>query len=256
MQHQTEAGIPAPLPRHKLILCTTPRSASNTLTALINAAGIGRMNEYFNPMRLDLAERIGGGNFNTSQFDPQIYCQGLQREFQKNGIFSAKLFFSQFRLNLLNAAGSALFDGATVVYLLRTDPGAQAVSFKTAIETQQWTGLANERRARQAEPRHVELLDCLQNLCKQDRDWRRFFALAGINPITLLDQDVARRPVETVARIAAAMGVEYDHAALAAKAASRGKYEKHADRKQELIAGELAALRDRAFLPETYQASA
>lgn len=243
-----------PLPLRKLIICATPRSASTTLIALLNVAGIGICGEYFcTTPSGDFIRDFDLGDPRQPGFPIATYLDRLMRSRQRNGTFSVKVFFSHMAEQLLNPTGRDLFHDARVVYLFRTDPGAQAVSIKVALQTDEWMDKPVDRDRELPEKAGTAGLPYFINsLATENMNWRKFFAYAGIDPLTITDEDVAQRPFETVQAIADLLGVDFDRKAVAAVAAKSAKYSVNADRKKSMIQQELAGLKAKAFRPETY----
>ncbi len=240
-------------PLKKLLICTTPRTASNTFMHALTAAGLGVPVEYFNSKSVasfcDKWKLPGPTNRN---FDCAKYVDELMIRQQRNSVFAAKLQFQQFEKYLLNPLGLGLFDGAVVVHLVRLDLVGQAASYLAAYNSGAWgenppgAGLVNRRI------RPGSLLKVIDMLASHDMNWRRFFALANIKPIFLTDQDIIENPVEIITRIAKAIGVDVDLAKVLPVAKAREKYTVNADIKQAILHQELPSVRQIAFRPGTY----
>jgi len=135
-----------------------------------------------------------------------------------NGIFGAKIMWGHLHdfLELHTNDGSlasshridaslrGVFPNLKYVYVTRQSKLRQAVSLWIALQTQRWRlDLPIHKRKAAAEPIfHFEAIDFLRRqLVEQDAAWRRFFAAAGIAPLTLEYEQFALNLSHTLMRV-------------------------------------------------------
>ena len=124
------------------IVCTNIRSGSNLLCrSLSKIDGLGNPTEYFHP---DLMERRC-----QSAADLKEYLSAIRKTTSsENGVFGLKIHWYQFQ-NIVNCMKKEelqpgknvmdlLFPDAKLIFLLRQDTAAQAVSALTASQTGAW----------------------------------------------------------------------------------------------------------------------
>lgn len=214
---------PGPPARRRLILCAGPRTASNMLANCLAAAGVGIPSEYFLPaFEAKLCRRWGLPRPHGRPARVEAYLDALLARRAMQGVFATKLQFWQFHRSLCNAAGRRLFDGATVVFLVREDVRGQVVSLAVAHQTGAWQD--NEARGdRRGSPRR-RLGLALAEALREDANFRRLFALSGQVPLLLTDREVRDDIAGAVGRVAALTGAHVHADSLAAMIAARGKY--------------------------------
>ena len=204
-----------------LIICSAPRTGSYELCRYLLAAGIGVPHEYFNPnYALRLAERWG---FARSPLEPSElarYVGALRMRRGQNGVFATKLQFPHFDRILRNESGRRLFEKATIVHLFRSDAPGQYASFRSALESGCWDFSNRPTTAPVARDSHDvekflrQALNELDALMGQDAGFRCLFALAGVKPIFVTMDELFDRPREVVGKIADAMQLPFNAAAL------------------------------------------
>ena len=204
-----------------LIICSAPRTGSYELCRYLLAAGVGVPHEYFNPnYAWRLGERWGFGRSPLEPSELSRYVGVLRMRRAQNGVFATKLQFPHFDRNLRNRVGRQLFEGATVVHLFRSDAPAQYASFRSALESGSWDFSGRPTTTPVAHESHnfekflVEALNELDALMGQDAGFRCLFALAGIKPIFVTMAELFDRPREVVGKIADAMQLPFNSAAL------------------------------------------
>src|SRR5262249_38088908 len=146
----------------------------------------------------------------------------LRRRRSQNDVFATKLQFGQFDRFLRNRYGAALFDGATVVHLFRPDVATQYASARAALESgtwdfsqrQTWPPVAHDRS--NFNQFFKEALDELNWIVGEDAGFRGLFVLLNIRPLFVTTDELFREPRSVVGRIADAMKLPIDEAALAA----------------------------------------
>jgi LPS sulfotransferase NodH len=203
----------APAPK-TLIICSAPRTGSYELCRLLAAAGLGIPHEYFHPdFSPALAARWGLAD-PLSPSGIAAYIEALRQRRASGGVFAAKIQHWQFDKFLRNSHGAMLFDDALTIHLFRADATAQFASYRRACVSGRWDfspRVTSEPRADTID----DAITMLDELVAQDAGFRRIFALAGINPMFVTFEDVARDPGNVVKTIARALGVIPDHAGVA-----------------------------------------
>ncbi len=243
-----------PAPR-KLLICTTPRTSSNSLLGWMHAAGLGLPDELFH--RDTIAENAAKWNLRPKpdgSIDLNIYAGIAMQNLAVNGIFSAKFQYAQFERLIRADVARTVFKDAVVIYLHRNDLAAQAASYLTALETGTWLP-GNGRPPQPRDPNlpAITLAKAINTLAHQDMSWRKFFAYAQIKPVCISAEDVNHSAVETIVRIGHALGREIDAEALRRSHRNLGKYEQDRDRKRAIIRESSAELTELAFRPDTYR---
>jgi LPS sulfotransferase NodH len=237
---------PASEPANRtLIICSAPRTGSYELCRYLFAAGIGVPHEYFHPnySRL-LAQRWAFADHPLVEAQLSRYLAALRRRRAQNGVFATKLQYAQFDRYLRNRFGAALFDGATVVHLFRPDVATQYASARAALESGAWdfsdrpTAPAVARNRANFEEFFQQALEELNWIVAEDAGFRGLFVLLNIRPIFVTTDELFREPHNVVGRIAAAMRVPVDAAALADAIACSAAYGR--DRAREKAVSGLA----------------
>ena len=129
----------------KLFICSTGRTGSWLLCRALIHHGIGVPHEYFNAKHFPaIAGRCGIEGLADDQHwgsDSQArrsYIAAVQERRTVNGIFAAKIHWSQFKTYLDNREGIEMLSGGHFIYLYREDLLAQTLSFHVARETGRW----------------------------------------------------------------------------------------------------------------------
>ena len=213
----------SPPPRHKLIVCSSPRTGSYLLAEALRRLGLGVPHEYFNPptMRVlcarwaipvphrdrkpqwwrSLRRRADRRNLEFLA----LYLDRLQLRRTRNGVFAAKIQHWQYERLLDNAFGHELFAGARVAYLYREDLLAQAISLRLAEITGQWgtDGVATTRAVRNIDPLDMtELHRAVERLRAEEEGWKRTFARLALAPATLSYESMRDDPLSAARRLA------------------------------------------------------
>jgi LPS sulfotransferase NodH len=204
-----------------LIICSAPRTGSTELCRYLFAAGIGVPHEYFHRYysRL-LAQRWGDCDHPLVETQLGRYIALLRRRRAQNGVFVTKLQFVQFERSLKNQHGAALFNGACVVHLFRPDVASQYASLRTARESGKWDFSQRQisvpvvRDHTNFDKFFAEALDELNWIIAEDAGFRALFILLGIHPIFVTTDELFSEPHNVIRRIADAMAVTVDGAAL------------------------------------------
>jgi len=200
-------GPSAGPPRHKLLICAAPRSSSKRLARLLLGAGLGVPMEYFNENSIGaLTSRWGIGR--------REYVAHLYAKRSANGVFASNLQQQQLQVWPYRQDIDGLFDGATVVHLVRADKRAQAASLAACLLTGEWgfeapAGPAefSARRMRRA------AADALAIVAGEDEQLERWFEHYRVSPIRIAAEQVNRADLAVVADLASRLDVELDRAA-------------------------------------------
>jgi trehalose 2-sulfotransferase len=247
-------------------VCATPRSGSTLFCEALRATGVaGRPAEYFEALRGTDLPRQPQEYFDVldpdleallPRFDqeptPQLegaasYLDYLlwvrQAATTDNGVFAAKLmwgYLGEFATRLretgrYRGAGDLdviadAFPGARYVRVVRLAKVEQAVSLWTAIQTQTWRhGVASAQTV--ADPvYHRGAIDRLVRYLTEHEDrWSTLFAQAGIEPFTVIYEDLVRTWDDTLRRtleflrIPQAQAIELPHPPLERQADKRSR---------------------------------
>jgi trehalose 2-sulfotransferase len=203
---------PHSTPRVKIIICSTPRSGSYLVCRAMIHHGIGVPHEYFNGLNASvIGARFGLGTIYSSHLavngpERRAYISALLQRRTVNGIFAAKIQGGQFGQYFKNAMSPTLFEGARFIYLYREDLLAQAISFHVSLLTGRW-GPGNEATtAPVANPNffdHNLIVNRMQIIADQDREWRLFLARNATSPLFLSYEAVRDNLAGALSRIAA-----------------------------------------------------
>jgi LPS sulfotransferase NodH len=219
------SAIPMGKVTKSLLVCATPRSGSTLLCALLDGTGVaGRPQEYFerlsssglprqpreyfegveDPELLGLLAPTDPGTPDAADPIPEALEQGTT----DNGVFAAKLMWTHL-LDLADRLGrppdTALlaerFPGPHYVRVTRRDKVAQAVSLWRAVQTRAWR--AGEVTENGNAVYHAGAIGYLASqLSDHDEAWRTWFAANGIQPLTIVYEELV---VDTHAATAAVL---------------------------------------------------
>ena len=197
-----------------LLVCATPRSGSTLLCALLDGTGVaGRPQEYFerlahsglprqpreyferveDPKLLELLAPTDPGTPDPGDPIPQALAEGTT----DNGVFAAKLMWTHL-LDLAERLGrpadAALlrerFPDPRYVHVTRRDKIAQAVSLWRAVQTRAWRAGAVTENGNAVY--HAGAIGYLAGqLFDQDDAWRTWFSANGVEPLTIVYEELA-----------------------------------------------------------------
>ena len=204
-----------------LIICSAPRTGSYELCRFALAAGLGIPFEYIHPQ---FANQLGPrwGLPAEPLQGPHVgpYIEALRQRRAQNGVFAVNLQYWHFTGFLMNNPGNSLFSNAFIVYLYRPDILAQVISWRVAMNTGIWD--YSGRRTADSRPypsdsreRAAQFQEDIKFIVGEDAGWRDLFAMCRITPYYLAMDELFRAPREVVARLAAALDVPMNEAALA-----------------------------------------
>jgi LPS sulfotransferase NodH len=203
--------------RHKIIVCSPPRTGSYLLCEAMRRGGAGVPHEYFNPPTVDLlcrrwqlqAPAPRKGLFSifgraSSDEATRRYVEALELRRSRNAVFTAKLQYWQYRQYLRNSAGDELMRGAKFVYLYRAALLDQAISLRLARITGKWgvDGRATTRVQQDADYFDIGEIDrAIRNIRGEEAGWRRFFERRRLTPVLLSYEDLVRDPLASARRV-------------------------------------------------------
>jgi trehalose 2-sulfotransferase len=231
-------------PEHSYLVAATPRSGSTLLCELLAGTGIaGRPAEYFEQLHATGLPRQPRQYFEGLE-DPEVLNllaptvpgtpvspEAFRERFEgalaqgttANGVFAAKVmwgYLPDLLLGLRSRFGADgrrapdtlafAFPGLRYVQVLRRDKVGQAVSLWTAVQTAQWRDDGRREPATAHAPEYAfRAIDHLvEQLTAQERAWTRWFAAAGIEPVTVVYEELAASPREVVHGALAGLALE------------------------------------------------
>jgi len=192
------------------MLACSPRSGSTHLAlALWRTGCLGAPMEYLHfPHPSGIFKRLGGGS-------PQIYWYELQRlRASPNGVFGFKMFLSSYRrVAHIYPDLLPLIKSDHVVYLVRRDKIAQAVSHAKATQSGSWFYESA------VEPRPAsydyDLIDrCYREAIREHDGWEMLFRQTDCRPFTIVYEDFIEDVDGTIKRIAEHLGVNLERGAV------------------------------------------
>ena len=135
----------------------------------------------------------------------------VQHRTTSNGVFALKLHWHHY-LWMRTVAGlpiAALPQPVSWVYVERRNRLAQAVSLARARQSGQWAAGGRRTGLRERQPSYDEaaISRALGDVDAHTEGWRRFFAVSGIVPVTVVYEDLAADPSGTVARVLGELGL-------------------------------------------------
>ena len=205
------------------MLCTTPRTGSTLLCALLAATGrAGVPESYFRAQDIDARVddwglRLQDGSFDFGEFVASVRNQGTTA----NGVFGVRMMWGTLTelVGALRAAGQTATDHQVLVrtfgelrfvYLRREDLVAQAVSRLRAEQTGVW----HVRGAADASPSaaaarydRVAIQGYLEEAVAHDDAWNRWFAEHGLSPLRLTYEDLVSGQDEVLRTLLGHIGV-------------------------------------------------
>ena len=127
-----------------------------------------------------------------------------------NGVFSVKAHFHHFETLLQKSAvWRSYVRRARFVYINRTDKVAQAVSMSKALQDNAWMSFDRPRRAPLLySAQHIE--ECLREVMLQTEAWWRWFDEEGIQPFTIVYEELCSNIDAHLGSLARWLGVERD----------------------------------------------
>ena len=246
--------MPAIPVRRSLLLCSSPRSGSTLLTEALHRSGrVSCPTEYFDPTAAfaDCYARWGVATMVE-------YVAALHRyRVNDDGLLSAKMHWYQLQWLCSELASSlSVRDGAygteravlefvfphcRYVRVIRHDRDRQAVSWAIADQLNRWT--YDDRRCTKASTEFVYSFVAIDGfrhrLDEHEAHWDALLATVGAHVLTVAYEDLVRTYADTVAAVAAHIGVE-----LPARDVPPPRLRRQADERSEEVLERY--LRDRA----------
>ncbi|THD35560.1 MAG: hypothetical protein E7773_10620 [Sphingomonas sp.] len=176
-------------------LCGEARAGTTFLKELLASTGrLGEPVEWFDPV---WRARVGP----TDDFIGAM----LARTATPNSVYGLKIFSSHAKAAARHQWATRL-PNLSFVHIRRDDLLGQAISFARAAQTARFVSDQAERRAAGYDRRAID--SALITLARGQARWEIWFARHGIAPLRVSYEQVIADPADTVARIAALVGVE------------------------------------------------
>lgn len=185
------------VPAMQLMVATIPRSGSTAFcNDLWNTGVLGAPMEYLN---LNWIGRHG--RWKAALNDLRAYWTKIQHvRTSPNGVFSYKLFVQNY-FTLLKRCPELLpcLAPTHVVYLIRNDIVAQAVSYARAIRSKQW--FHNEYRRVDIEYDRTMIDHARTLIINQRTQWERVFSATAAEVLRVSYEDYVANKAEVVERV-------------------------------------------------------
>jgi len=183
--------------RAGILVCTSPRSGSNHLAALMASAGLGNPLEWFGGRRLlELPD--------YPRDAPNQLLRALTDGRSSTGIYAIKIFASQFAQVAKSVNLPASLPNLHYVRLTRGDLLGQAISWTRARQTRKF----RSTELRRAPPRYdgEAIARSLERLLMENLAWDGWFARNGLPFLPLTYEQVQQNPVGSLGAIAQLVG--------------------------------------------------
>jgi len=194
--------------RGAYIICSTPRSGSTLLCALLNNTGVlGVPHEYFHLK--EHAQILWKRLVPEAKHEVTIveYFNALVRHrTTENGIFGIKAHINQCLPFYQNGFISHFFGDIKHIAIRRRDVLGQAISSVIASQSGKWTSEQEARKEPEFAPELIE--GALTAIVYQNHLWEHFFHLNGIEPCVIYYEDLLASPGSEIQRILDFMSVE------------------------------------------------
>lgn len=184
----------------------TPRCGSNHLCDLLTQAGIGQPTEYF---QYELP------HWKVADLEGAVLK--VLQENTVNGIFGAKMAHDhcawlQSAIGKITGRNELLGDvlpNHKWLRLVRKDKVAQAISLYRAQMTQEWLKWQDDSKSNVDIPfDFLAIVACYHTVVTAELAWDVYFSEYRIEPQIITYEDLAERPHQTVAAIAAYLALE------------------------------------------------
>jgi LPS sulfotransferase NodH len=208
-------------PQRSYVICAVPRCGSNLLgDGLTATRKAGRPKQFFLPQ---FEERYGAKHGLDPAKDYAGYVRGIvAATMTHNNVFGFKLMGADLENFLARLRETGAFGGATrgdlellkrafprlrFVHIWRRDKLRQAISKARAIQTGVWK-IAGEGQMTSEPHFDVKLITrCLRDAERQEAVWSRFFATAGVSPLTVEYETLCRLYSNTLRGVLDFLGV-------------------------------------------------
>jgi trehalose 2-sulfotransferase len=213
-------------PKSCFFICHTLRCGSTLLCDALSSTGVaGHAEEYF-PERLHDGEVFVStgaalkdpdtwrSDWTSTPFD-QCLDRALRIGTTPNGVFASKLkwFNMPYLGEILGAlpeqGGSSLdehlnslFPNLRYVWVTRRDKVRQAVSLVKARQSTQWKATSAQPQRSDVADYNFHVVDlAVRRVVQEECAWEEYFTHAGITPVTVVYEDLARNYESTVRRV-------------------------------------------------------
>jgi LPS sulfotransferase NodH len=201
----------------RIFLFATPRSVSWTACRYLTAAGWGIACEYFGDHVIELSQRLMGLPRGASLRHEDLgrYRLALEDSRSRNGIFSSKVFWQEFR-RLNRAYPEGMLQSASHLFLHRRDFAAQVVSMAVGMQSlrlsfsDQALDIGNVR-LQKADDADV-LRRCAESLMRAEHGWFAEFRRRGWRPHLIEAEALLAAPAQVCAGLAARLELPFDEA--------------------------------------------
>ena len=181
-------------PAIQLMIATLPRSGSTAFCLELWRTGLlGAPLEYTNLRWMDQDLRWSKLLRREAEFWRVL--QGVRTG--PNGVFSYK-FFVQSYVSILQEKPMLLgrISPTHVIYLVRKDKLAQAISYSRAIRSGAW--FANVSGRKQCEYDQAHIRECLDKISRQEQSWEHVFGITDVSPLRVTYEGFLASPLSTV----------------------------------------------------------
>jgi trehalose 2-sulfotransferase len=192
-------------PLRSVLFAAIPRSGSTMLSLLLWRTGVlGAPMEYTNLVnrQRDMLQRLSPGG------DLLRYWEEVKaKRTSPYGIFSFKAFQTDNRLIGEHCPQILRMIGADdIIFMVRRDKLAQAVSWARAVQTKKW--FVHDAETAPAEYSRAGVDAALNWVMDSERAWETVFAQNGLAPIRVFYEDIVDNPHAVVATILCELGIE------------------------------------------------
>lgn len=214
-------------PRNSYLICSTPRTGSTLLCALLKSTGVaGQPESYFRKQdQLRWAKAWGLGSSATGKLVFSDFVDAsIAAGSSDNGVFAARIMWAtmaelvndlsktfEYSTSSDSALLSRVFGNTRFVYIQRDDVVAQAVSLLRAEQTDLWhiTG-QSDSEPQQIQP-HYDFTQIRQNVLELQQHnvaWCHWFRQQEIKPFFVHYEQLAASPTAVTHRVLDFLGIE------------------------------------------------
>lgn len=206
---------PCGKPHRDYLICSTPRSGSTLIAALLRGSGqMGVPHEYLNAgvHQPVLARRLGALAADGS-VDHARYLDALRRcRTSPNGVFGMKAHFSQLQPHLRFEPIARFFRDAVLIRIRRRDQLGQAISLYRATASGVWS-IASGGAAQpspQVDYDGETIRNCMQSIEAQEQGWDELLAAHARSAHDVWYEDLVASPDAVCRAVCNALGVMPD----------------------------------------------
>ena len=202
-----------------IIICTTPRTAGNTLCRHMTMNGWGIPTEYFLPdIAIPLFSRWSGRQVRAMQdvlLRKEEYGNHLLAKRSTNGVFSLKLFPHQWQQFMEALSPRARTMDRHCILLQREDLAEQALSILATMATGRpsFSDLEVRSLTRMAEINHDLVRRTFNWLVEKQTQWPGLIANFGGSLHQVKSEDLIGNPAGTLSALADDLGLSLNQAA-------------------------------------------